>query len=68
MHRLGRETQILDELAEAPGTEDELAARVYPEVGPELRVAACENLRAHLLKLAAEGRALESAGAWQAGE
>ena len=63
-HRLGRETQILDELAKGPGTEDELTTRVYPEVGPELRETARENLRAHLLKLAAEGRARETAGAW----
>jgi hydroxyacylglutathione hydrolase len=65
-HRLGRETQILDELAKAGGTIEELTARVYPEVGPELRDTARENLRAHLLKLSAEGRARESAGAWQA--
>jgi glyoxylase-like metal-dependent hydrolase (beta-lactamase superfamily II) len=64
-HRLGRETQILDELAEAGGTLEELTARVYPEVGPELRDTARENLRAHLLKLQAEGRAGEIAGAWQ---
>jgi len=63
-HRLGRETQILDELAKAGGTVEELTARVYPEVGPELRETALENLRAHLLKLAAEGRALETAGGW----
>jgi ribonuclease/clavin/mitogillin len=63
-HRLGRETQILDELAKAGGTEDELTSRVYPEVGPELRETARENLRAHLLKLQAEGRASESGGGW----
>ena len=63
-NRLGRETQILDELAKAGGTVEELTARVYPEVGPELRETARENLRAHLLKLAAEGRALETAGGW----
>jgi glyoxylase-like metal-dependent hydrolase (beta-lactamase superfamily II) len=64
-HRLGRETQILDELAKAGGTEEELTARVYPEVGPELRETARENLRAHLLKLSAEGRASESGGVWR---
>jgi glyoxylase-like metal-dependent hydrolase (beta-lactamase superfamily II) len=63
-HRLGREQQILDELAKAGGSEEELTARVYPEVGPELRGAARENLRAHLLKLKAEGRATEVDGAW----
>ena len=64
-HRLGRETQILDELARAGGTLDELTARVYPEVGPELRETARENLRAHLLKLQAEGRAREGGAGWQ---
>jgi ribonuclease/clavin/mitogillin len=65
-HRLGREQQILDELAKSPGTEDDLTSRVYPEVGPELRDTARENLRAHLLKLRAEGRASEASGTWQA--
>jgi glyoxylase-like metal-dependent hydrolase (beta-lactamase superfamily II) len=65
-HRLGRETQILDELAKAGGTVDELTARVYPEVGPELRDTARENLRAHLLKLLAEGRARETDDGWTA--
>jgi endoribonuclease LACTB2 len=65
-HRLAREQQIVDELAKAGGTEDELTARVYPEVGEELRKAARENLRAHLLKLAMEGRAREADGVWEA--
>ena len=63
-HRLARETQIVDELGKAGGTVEELTARVYPEIGPELQKAARENLRAHLLKLAAEGRANESDGRW----
>jgi len=63
-HRFARETQIVDELAKAGGTVEELTARVYPEVGPELQKAARENLRAHLLKLAAEGRATERDGIW----
>jgi glyoxylase-like metal-dependent hydrolase (beta-lactamase superfamily II) len=64
-HRLGREQQIVDELAKAGGTEDELTTRVYPEVGPELRETARENLRAHLLKLKAEGRAADASGSWK---
>jgi glyoxylase-like metal-dependent hydrolase (beta-lactamase superfamily II) len=63
-HRLAREQQVVDELAKAAGTVDELTARVYPEVGDDLKQAARENLRAHLLKLAAEGRAVEQGGAW----
>jgi glyoxylase-like metal-dependent hydrolase (beta-lactamase superfamily II) len=64
-HRLGRETQILDELAKGGGSEEVLTSRVYPEVGPELREAARENLRAHLLKLASDGRARETPGGWE---
>ena len=64
-HRLGREQQIVDELAKAGGTEVELTARVYPEVGAELRETARENLRAHLLKLQADGRASEAGGRWE---
>ena len=40
-HRLGRETQILDELAKAPGTEDELTAASIPRSVPS-----CERQRA----------------------
>lgn len=64
-HRLAREQQILDELTRSPGSEDDLTSRVYPEVGPELRETARENLRAHLLKLQAEGRASATSGTWQ---
>jgi glyoxylase-like metal-dependent hydrolase (beta-lactamase superfamily II) len=63
-HRLGREQQIVDELAKAAGTVEELTARVYPEVGPELQAAARENLRAHLFKLQAEGRATQAGEVW----
>jgi glyoxylase-like metal-dependent hydrolase (beta-lactamase superfamily II) len=66
-HRLAREQQIVDELAKAGGTEAELTARVYPEVGDELKKAARENLRAHLLKLAAEGRAVQQGESWMSG-
>jgi ribonuclease/clavin/mitogillin len=63
-HRLGREHQILDELGKAGGSEDDLTTRVYPEIGPELRDTARENLRAHLLKLQSEGRAAAVDGRW----
>ncbi|MGH7776046.1 MAG: MBL fold metallo-hydrolase [Candidatus Dormibacterales bacterium] len=56
-HRLAREAQVLAELARAPGTARALTERIYAgEVGPELMGAAEMTLRAHLAKLAAEGR------------
>ena len=57
--------EILDRIRLGRGTLDDLTSRVYPEVGPELRDTARENLRAHLLKLRAEGRAREADGGWQ---
>jgi endoribonuclease LACTB2 len=65
-HRLGREQQILDELAKSGGSVESLTERVYPEVGPELRDTARENLRAHLLKLATDGRAEQVGDEWRA--
>ena len=64
-HRLAREHQILEELTTSPGTVDDLTTRVYPDVGPELRDTARENMRAHLLKLQADGRASETSGEWR---
>jgi glyoxylase-like metal-dependent hydrolase (beta-lactamase superfamily II) len=56
-HRLGREQQILEELKASAGTDEELLPRVYRDLAPGLQAAALENLRAHLIKLAREGRA-----------
>jgi len=56
-HRLEREAQVLAEVGRAPGTAAELTRRVYGhEVDGELMVAAEMTLRAHLKKLADEGR------------
>ena len=40
-------------------TPAEIVARVYPGVSPALSAAAAETVRAHLEKLAAEGRSTE---------
>ena len=55
-HRLEREHRLLEALAEGLRGEDELLDRAWEEVPPALRAAAALTLRAHLAKLAEEGR------------
>lgn len=50
-HRLGREAQIRDALARAPGTPEELAQRIYTDTPPALLPAAARNVLAHLVDL-----------------
>lgn len=56
-HRLDRGAAIEAALAEASGTAAEIAARVYRDVPDALLPAAERNALAHLLDLAARGRA-----------
>ena len=60
-HRLGREAKVLAGLqklaAAAPVDEDALLAEVYADTPRALHAVARRSLRAHLLKLVAEGRA-----------
>lgn len=57
-HRRAREAAIAAALAEAgTATVDELVSRVYVDVDAELHPIARHSVHAHLLKLAAEGRA-----------
>lgn len=56
-HRSLREQQIQDVLAAGPATIDEIVARVYSGLQPDLTEAAAENVHAHLIKLQDEGRA-----------
>lgn len=57
-HRRAREQAIAAALAEAgTATVDELVARVYVDVPVELHPVARHSVHAHLLKLAADGRA-----------
>ena len=51
-HRRSREAQIRAALAEAPGTADALARRIYADTPPELLPAAARNVFAHLVDLA----------------
>ena len=71
-HRLGREAKVLAALqsqaAQAPASEASLLAAVYADTPAALHAVALRSLRAHLLKLAAEGRAVgQSGGAWALG-
>jgi len=60
-HRLDREAQVLAALAAGDRTPAEVVARVYAAVDPALHPAAELSVRAHLAKLAGEGRAVTDA-------
>ena len=55
-HRLERERRLLEALADGLRSEDELLDRVWSDAPAPLRPAAGVTLRAHLRKLADEGR------------
>jgi glyoxylase-like metal-dependent hydrolase (beta-lactamase superfamily II) len=55
-HRLDREAQVLTALTAGDRTPAEIVARVYAAVDPALHPAAELSVRAHLAKLAGEGR------------
>jgi glyoxylase-like metal-dependent hydrolase (beta-lactamase superfamily II) len=56
-HRREREAQVLAALDAGDRTPAEVVARVYADVDPVLHPAAELSVRAHLVKLVAEGRA-----------
>ena len=71
-HRLGREAKVLAALqalaATAPADESALLAAVYADTPKHLHAVALRSLRAHLLKLQADGRATApAAGTWALG-
>lgn len=63
-HRQLREDQIVAALAAGPRTVADLRAAIYPDVPAALVWAAENNVRAHLLKLCAEGRVKEVDEVW----
>jgi glyoxylase-like metal-dependent hydrolase (beta-lactamase superfamily II) len=64
-HRLKREQKVVDALArKSPGTLDELVVLAYDDVSERLHPVARRSLHAHLIKLAADGRARESGERW----
>ncbi len=63
-HRLEREAAVLAALEAGAVTVDQVVDEVYVDLHPDLRPAAAQTVHAHLLKLAAEGRATGADGAW----
>jgi glyoxylase-like metal-dependent hydrolase (beta-lactamase superfamily II) len=63
-HRLEREASIVAALEAGAATLDEVVDAVYVDLAPALREAAASTVHAHLLKLADDGRATRSDGAW----
>ncbi|MBP6898848.1 MAG: MBL fold metallo-hydrolase [Burkholderiaceae bacterium] len=65
-HRLGREAKVLAGLTAVDQAEAQLLATVYADTPAALHGVALRSLRAHLLKLKAEGRvAGDSGGNWR---
>jgi glyoxylase-like metal-dependent hydrolase (beta-lactamase superfamily II)/8-oxo-dGTP pyrophosphatase MutT (NUDIX family) len=63
-HRAAREALVVAALA-TPGTLEEVTARAYQDVAPGVLPVAARSCLAVLLKLAAAGGAMESAGTWR---
>lgn len=63
-HRLARERKVLARLT-GPSTLDALTAAVYDDVPKDRHPWARLTLEAHLIKLAREGRVVESGGLWR---
>jgi len=63
-HRAEREAQVIGGLRDAALTPEELARAIYPDLASALAPAAVEMIRAHLGKLAKEGRVREADGRW----
>jgi hypothetical protein len=62
---LKREQKVAEALARRnPATLDELVTLAYDDVSEKLHPVAKRSLHAHLLKLAAEGRARDDNGVW----
>jgi glyoxylase-like metal-dependent hydrolase (beta-lactamase superfamily II) len=63
-HRLERERQVVDALESGRGTVQEITEFIYDGLTPALLPAAQENVRAHLAKLRADGRASAHGDRW----
>lgn len=64
-HRLAREAKVLGKLTALPQTLAALTPQVYDDVSPALHAVAQYSLHAHLIKLCAEGRAMEQDDHWR---
>jgi endoribonuclease LACTB2 len=58
-HRLERERQILEALAEGRVTIPEMVEKIYADVSPALHPVAANSVHSHLKKLARDGRVRE---------
>jgi glyoxylase-like metal-dependent hydrolase (beta-lactamase superfamily II)/8-oxo-dGTP pyrophosphatase MutT (NUDIX family) len=64
-HRLQREAKVVAAMQSlGKGDVDALLPVVYADVPPRMHAVAARSLRAHLLKLRADGRATEADGLW----
>jgi glyoxylase-like metal-dependent hydrolase (beta-lactamase superfamily II) len=63
-HRRTREDQVMAALRAGRDTVQRIAESIYDGLAPALLPAARENVRAHLEKLKAEGRATDEDGRW----
>jgi glyoxylase-like metal-dependent hydrolase (beta-lactamase superfamily II)/8-oxo-dGTP pyrophosphatase MutT (NUDIX family) len=64
-HRLQREAKVVAAIEQVGrGDVDALLPVVYADVPPRMHAVAARSLRAHLLKLRADGRADEADGQW----
>ncbi len=64
-HRLQREAKVVAAIERVGGGDiDALLPLVYADVSSRLHAVAARSLRAHLLKLRADGRASEADGVW----
>ncbi len=64
-HRRAREAAILAALGNAPRPARDFVDLLYSQLDPRLRAAAERNVVAHLLKLAAEGKAAQEGEGWR---
>jgi glyoxylase-like metal-dependent hydrolase (beta-lactamase superfamily II) len=64
-HRRHRERQVIAALAAGRATVPAIAESIYDGLDSSLMAAARENVRAHLEKLKAEGRAIDEADRWR---
>ena len=64
-HRLQREAKVVAAMqSRGRGDVEALLPVVYADVPPRLHAVAAHSLRAHLLKMRADGRAIEADGVW----
>ena len=60
-----RERQVIEGLAAAPVTPEQLVERIYADVDPILHPVAAMSVRAHLAELARRGEAVQDGDVWR---